>query len=1167
MNKNGRMAWLAALVMAAAWGGGIGAQAADQPAARQAAAWFLGSDSMRDLDLHLLETLQAEGFAAGAMAHPGLSGQTLQWDELKRYNVLVLNGLGKANADGSLDDRARRNLELATRFLNEGGGVLFLPGWCQMQTLLPPQTAFLEALGLTPLFDELVVDPDHATKATAFELDFACTANVANTPLTKGVSRLWYPADVRRIGGQTHTTTFLTDDAWTVAIAGEKSATTISVPLTGVYRADHATPGRIASAPPLVAYRQVGKGRIVCLGIASNYLFKSCARRALQGIVLDAGLRRTPSDGQKLIVNALHWLAEPSLAENTLGGATMDKVLLRDPLKTQFCAPFAWDQPVPAPPVLPAREGLIGARTRYSSGQGTVAEWIAAAKAKGLSFLVFLEDFRALSKTSFEALKRECAASTDTDFAAIPGFTIDDEIGNHYFYFGTAFPYPPADFLSADGQTFVSRDPGLAPSDPRLKGQLAMTTLDYAYTLAGFKLTAGNYFFQRDAAPFANFFSNFDAAGVVTAVDGKVEEEALADYLAIADFGQGPLPLALNLMSEPAQLAGAPWRTVLRTKAPAGEQLAAYWSSWHFYPDNPTRIYITAGPRIDNWSFTGPRDYEGANRGDFVWQNQRWQVHAQVSSDLGLRSVTVYDGPERFRRFLPGGAKQYAFQLELNHDKQHNLVLVAEDWQGHRAVSGEQWDRNHRLEEFNCADRNNQLTYGYASDAGGRLVTMGGNQTLASPNKRVAGAEIAPAFVFRNDPRLGQAAFDGGVSGAPPFLLTPRLLPREGGALKAPDVAEAFRSLHSGDVNLGEGRWDHVFADNVRVANVWHTLWRTTPAADFSVVHRRAFFQIDPDQPLAVFLERTTLTLKRDLPNRGAELGLFRTDKAENWVLRGSDGSVYCGTWEAEPRSPARQLTVPFASGAYAALLNSGLGGAVLLPLTDNLEVSLSLPTRANANFRFQIAPAACPQRAGESVTVSFLLLGPPATTATTRSMPEATNELVETFRRQYGLAGDPPGYTVRLDTGRVVSARYPLDVDGSREGGMAGELEGRLCSTLPVRVGGLHDAWSAYLYDGNARAARPLGVFEGAAWATLPMHGKGQVFIGHPVTVDVEGVTIQVVQTGAGTWSVEFHNPGDAAIVARPRLNPRFPPLAGCKLPAGELNVPPGQSVFWRLE
>ncbi len=98
--------------------------------------------------------------------------------------------------------------------------------------------------------------------------------------------------------------------------------------------------------------------------------------------------------------------------------------------------------------------------------------------------------------------------------------------------------------------------------------------------------------------------------------------------------------------------------------------------------------------------------------------------------------MAIYDGEQLFRRFLPGGKTTFAFTLDLMHDQQHNFVLIVTDRHGRKAISGEQWDRNHRLEEFMCADRNNQLSYGLVANADGIGILLGGNQTLATPNKR-----------------------------------------------------------------------------------------------------------------------------------------------------------------------------------------------------------------------------------------------------------------------------------------------------------------------------------------------------------------------------------------------------------------------------------------------
>lgn len=1095
---------------------------------------------------------------------PGLEGNPLTWERVSHYNVLVITGLGRSNADMTLSEKNRQSIETLRRFLDAGGGVLFVPVFGQMATEKPAQDAFLKPLGLTPLFAEMPFDPENSAVATPWKLTYALTRNVAPSPVTEGVKALWYPTPASRVGGQNHTVSFSADANWTVLLKGSRTSFTRGGPLQANAPAD---PGTYASDVPLVATRQVGKGRILCLGIAPQYLFDRCATTTLEGIVLDRGLRGVPSDGYRLVENALRWLAEPSLAEGTLGGAPMKTAMLDDPSKTKFGTPYAWPAKLQFPAVEPAYPGCIGARSTFSSGKASPEAWVKAAKAKGLAYLVFLEEFRSLTADGFEKLKAECARLSSRDFAAIPGFAIDDEIGNHYFYCGTTCPYPDRKFLSPDGKVFRSRDAEIDPKNPYVKGQLAMTTLDFAYSLGSFKLTAGNYLFHRSAAPFGNWFSNWDALGVITAENGRVVEDDTREYLQNVDFGNGPLPLVIDLMDDPAQLGRSGWRTVLRLPEKGGavigdEALGAetkirdYFNGWRFYPDNPAKISITSGPDIESWGYTGPRDYEGNSPGDFVWQNYRWVLHARITSAVGLKEVTITDGEEPFRRYLPAGKREFELELDLAHDKQHNLVITATDTAGGRAISGEQWDRNHRLEEFMCSDRNNQLSYGYLTNKEGVGLLLGGNQTLATPNKRLMPG-ISPAGTFKNDGLLGAPAFDGAAGGEPEVFETVQPL---GTQAAAPDVTEARRLFHTGDVHVGEGTRARRFSDNVGVYNVWHTLWKTEPAPDYAVTRRNHFFQVNPDSPLAVFLWQIDVTLQRDLPNKGFLVGVLQTREDTLWALRGSDGMVYSGNWEETPASAQREIRLPFGKGAYAALLDSPLGGAAVYSLTDGLEVSMGLPGRSRPTF--ELPAALAPQKKGETKRVELLLLGIPRLTPGTRMLPAASTEVVERFFHDFALDGGPGGYTVDALAGKVAGRRYLLDIDGGQEQCFSGKLAGNLISSLPIRVAGLNDRWSCVLYDRARKQARPVGAFEGKAWATVCLSGSLDLFLGHPVVADNPKLAIQATQTGESAWHVEIHNPTDAPIRAAIRPNPHFDPLKG--RPAETLDVPAGTSV-WR--
>jgi hypothetical protein len=1126
------------------------------------------ADGGAECGYELALKLKKLGYNLDRIPHPGLSGKGLTWDKAKNYNVIIVNSRARANADMSLNDNNKLTNETLKRFTEEGGGLLFFTYFGQQISQKVPQEEFFKSLGMDVLVDEQPQDNETKVIATSWNLPFAYTENIAKSPVTEDVKALWYPTVPDRRGDQSHSFALKHDQSWQTVISGGKNS------FTNKGRVKEPSPkgkGSYDHNVPLVAIRKLGKGRIVCLGITYEYFTGRFAWNTLEGIVLDKGLKGQKSDGLKLLTNCLKWLAEPSLTSGVLGGAKMNASMLKNPYKVEFSKPFNWAKSK-LPDNLKAYPGAIGARTTYSTGKVTADEWVKAANEAGLKYLVFLENFSELSADELKRLQQDCERLSSPEFTALPGFTIDDELGNHYFYFSKALLYPDKKFLSEDGKNFISYDSELDKANPHISGQLAMTALEYAYAASSFRLTCGNYLFSKDAAPFANFFSNYDAAGVITTENGKLLEDATVDYLKLVDFGQGPLPLAITLMDSPEYLKDLKWKTVLKFSDKAerlvggievnqATKIRDYFSSWHFYPDNPNKIYISSGPEIVTWKYNGDRDYGGNNHGKFIWQNYRWQLQGIVKSDKGLKQINVYDGPVLFRHFMPEGKKEFTINLELSHDKQHNLVIVAEDIDGGKAVSGEQWDRNHKLEEFNCADRNNQLTYGLTIKKDGTWVMVGGNQTLATPNKRIANG-ISPSGTFKNDPRLGAPAFDGGTGGEPE-VYEMVIANIKGKEFWSPNVSESIRLFHSGDVNIGEGRKENYFKDNIRVANVWHTLWSTVPAEDFTVTRRNHFFQLDPDSPLAVFLWQIDIKLKKDLPNNGFTVAKINSRKEKLWGIRSSNSECYFGLWEDSPLSKPRGLKLPFDRNSYVALLDSPLGSAIVYPLTDGLNVSAWLPRRSD--IRFQLNKDSSPQKAGDIKRVELLLVGVPRITKYTRSMPASSNEVAEKFYRQFGLDGGKGTYKLELAAGEVKSQRYILKIDGTKTNGMSGKISGKLISALPITVNGLNENWSVLLYDRKLKKARPLGVFENKTWATVIVDGIRDIFIGNPVIADNQDLYLQLTQSGEKSWLLEVHNPTDKPIETTISGNKLFEPLKDLKLE--KITVPAGSSVSKTLQ
>ena len=121
-------------------------------------------------------------------------------------------------------------------------------------------------------------------------------------------------------------------------------------------------------------------------------------------------------------------------------------------------------------------------------GQSTVEEFATAALASGLSFVVFLEPYEALTNASLAALTAECKAHSTANLTLFAGFTIDTNIGDrtnhvslflalafvgpakrdqtssstgdHYYAFGLGVELPPPSIVDSSSRLMTQ------PTDP-----------------------------------------------------------------------------------------------------------------------------------------------------------------------------------------------------------------------------------------------------------------------------------------------------------------------------------------------------------------------------------------------------------------------------------------------------------------------------------------------------------------------------------------------------------------------------------------------------------------------------------------------------------------------------------------------------------------------------
>lgn len=893
-------------------------------------------------------------------------------------------------------------------------------------------------------------------------------------------------------------------------------------------------------APPLLAIRQAGKGRIAVGAIRYYWIFTPPSNCPTAEAMLSAGAGGKPSDWLRVFANVFRWLAEPSLKEGK-GGAATPETLLNPPIHvwpTQ--PPRDWTKQAAIKDIRDQAQtpGLIGARTALSAGSGSVADYVAAAKAAGLRFIVFLEDSLRMDQGKWDKLVEACAAASDKDFAAVPGLTYEDAQGNHLYAFADEVKFPKSAMLLKDGRLATNQS-------NRTKAYFDYVN-EYMqqHVLSGFWRHKDNWLHPAD-------YKLYNSFPIVSFEDGRPVDDALDFYRYSMGIGACQAPLAFEIMTSPDQVARRAkegWR-VVSFRPP--EVLRTKWHTCAWSFSGNAAQYITNGPRILVWQ--GPNVLTEP-RGEW-WRPDLWQFRIlfRVGADDGLNSVTLYDGERVFRRWLPHGARTFESELVLYHAQQLGLFLVVEDLKGRKAISDQLWNRNLNCEEFFCSDRCNFLGNCRLRTRDGRQVwtqvSFQGNMGI-TPSKGRMYSSVQPAVCLTIDsPTL---PIDGRPMGFPTVALSFGLQPPGEHkhlfayprtylvgpeiAVGQADYALAYDPAEEGAKTTPLG---HPYEQPQHGwGNSWGSWHRLVPTRILSGWWRTYACNWIPEE-FRIGWHETNATLKQavTLPKGGLQV---MSASMPGWTLY-RNGQAAAGPLEC-----------PFARGTFATLEHQG-GSVVVVPLDGSLlcrlgpkgELSLwlaaeqaELPTGSRVHFRVGFAGAAGGTKA---------------------------ERLLE-FARKFGIA-EPgrQGYSPRLTRGRQLDTClvWRLHAD---EGAVEATLpKARMPGFLTAVVEGLNDNWSAWLLDRGRKGpnVRGLPVRDGCAYAQLdPSEGDLDLFIGHPVTCDVPEVSLLVAWQEPGVWFLEAHNPTDKSLQAAIRSAKGWTPFAFSE----RTDLPPGTSKVWRL-
>lgn len=1010
----------------------------------------LGGASMPFLvDPRYQAELEEQGWSVGYCTLSELT-----WEKLRRFNAAVLIQHPDVNRF-DLQEAWERGRELCRRFLEAGGGILLFAD-LHRHRVLPHLNRLLAEYDLTVLWAPVrETDPAKARELSHYGDAQAGVADlIVPGPLTEDVAHVLYPIHARM------TVTFRAGEAWHTAVRASETATAAAEDGEGY-----------DSAPPLVAWREVGRGRMAIFSTHST-----CFTLNPYHFMWDEGRFITEGDAGRLLRNAYEWLAAPSRAGGSLGGFE------RSEQRQIFdISPRLAESPpgeMTRGPSGPAHPVLIGAESTISSGEEGVAALCQAARAAGYEGMVFTEGAEALERDDWERLVAECEEATDAQFLAVAGVRFPGlETGNEGIAFNLRKPWPEIPWRDTSFTTYVRIGVNNA-----WQANLACLSSSSC------------------PMPLRNLGA-INSIPVFT-IDGERTDDATRPFEETSAEGWRLSPLVyrrVRAASDIPPLSDGPVTWVYSPR---------WGEEFRRGQDSLMETAVSTGPVIERFEVTMPGPWEQP-------RDRELSASIAVRSDAPLRRVSVYFRQRLIRRYYPEGRRFEVTARQFSCES-GSLWLRAEDEEGGvawcRAVPSTLVSYRH----FIGGDRMNGYWYPTeptepgtgAAKVAGRWVRILGSaypgwgwgdrvaMYSASQQDHPLGLETGPpdggVREIRVAPRLQTTEGEPFLRSAP----TRRIVLNSSDCVIMHDRIERLVETATGED--GRHRRRVIPDERFEEAQAWLIGFRWSGPMTFLVraeavladaVELAESDRANPslfevrlgDEADAYDYARVIFEDGEQVESDGPSLAPMRADRAG------------CITFSPHPfGTPA----VFFPAGSVLSVAGGG---------------------RPHVNVGPQVSAGGLGRSRRVQGTYLFVLTGGPD-----------HEDIVGQMRDRFGFDGNP-ACRAEISGGVVEEGALPVPLTARAEdcGVVARLSAAELPNPLPVQVRGMRERWDAAIVDlHEGRMIRHCGIWEGAAWLVLDVGRERRVFIGHPIAASDADAIVTVASLDDTGAEVIVHNP-----------------------------------------
>ena len=1088
---------------------------------------------------------------------------------MKRFHVVYIHQ-GEAGVPiltPEMEQSATSKGEAISRYVSEGGGLLVAPSVVRYAGADDQKywNLLFKPLGLASL-GEGVIDKTRTLKArTEWVGDslFWYTTNITKHPVTEGIGSLWFPYTADGPMPQRPGTAAIQySQDWQVIVRGGKEAASCAMIQTGEYILAPDRPGTFKTEPPVVAVRALGKGRVVCYPVFISHVMDQYGKKNWMHIVERAGDGKIPGNGMKLVVNACKWLAAPCLPDPQFGTCEVKPFL---PVKWPEATVWPYGKTPAASGSNSEVRGVVGAHTSYSDGEGTVADYVKAAREIGLSFLVFSDPLEKLTPEKLEALKKDCReASRDGSFFACPGIEFNDHMDNRWVLWGDKVNFP-ASTITAHNKKFTQWD-----------GQRINQYFNYISESCGWTrgsaLVSYENLIKNGGHP-EKLMWYYHAFPLSYEKDRLIADNTEAYWKTQRDLRR--LDLAgFTRIHSPSELAVAAATITTRYPSLTDVKAGLIGTCSEGYPAG----YVSQGPQILQWTLLGP---QGGENWRYTRGTQRVVARFMAHADDGIAEIKVHDADQGvFRRFDAKGAKDFSQDIELTKDKQHYLMLEVIDVHGRKAFSPCRWVYTYAEGHMRCGDNANfqDTSVGVVWPYSEQMLPVSSSppRGIYEEMSRDGAGPLAPLPVCHSVPDT--ISIEG--VGEYPKLAQGKVLDVRMASTnividrmfmdKLSDCASPDRA-HPGWTNRDVADNEYFSRTHtsyfIRARQDYHLIWGYRRAIEGNagyeggLIWNEGEYRFKKDCVLGadVPIPLVKLVCPRD-KNRGfggnvlaldAQKGpelLSHDDTKDATVVGRLSGGGYvsqfpCGRWHPAFFAPAES---DFTYSAYFPkdwITGEWTGDRLLVGLG-----SKGMVVKAGTVMKYRFASGIFYDREDGNDTA------------------EASERLVDHTAKALNFGGGHDGYPVKMEVGELDDAVFFFTAKAKGNETVFTLGPQNLLFDLPVKVKGLEDNGCAAVYSTVRKWFRFVPVLDGTAYFQEPIETAPRMWVGNIFVCDNKDLKVTVVidgQAKGATPFVEVHNPTTQDVETAISSPPNTPDYGGMSM---SIKVPAGASLRWSI-